>query len=126
MVSNSEKRQNTNTYNQSSRYFEQLFSKHGVNKKDIELTFSKINKKNPKTIELGCGTGKDAAHILKFTKDYKGIDISKKLLRVAKTRLSENFFELEDFETYNFPLGIDVVLLLPHCFTQTKTLFQKL
>ncbi len=76
---------------------------------DIKRVFSYIKKPNPRVLEIGCGGGRDAVEILKYTKDYIGMDISSNMLDLAKSRLPNAVFELGDINTYNLPLNIDII-----------------
>lgn len=57
------------------------------NRKDLILKyFNKLNLKNVKVLEIGFGGGQLAYEIIKKNNNYVGIDISKKLTKVAQKR----------------------------------------
>lgn len=109
MTNPQEKRQNIDNYNQSAKLHSKKFDEIGARVEDIERTFSYINKTNPKTIEIGCGNGRDAKEIIKHTTDYLGIDLSESMLNLAKTNVPETNFKLIDLEEFEFPSDIDVI-----------------
>ena len=109
MTDVSKKKQTIETYDKSAKFHANKFDNLGARIKDIKLTFSKIKKTNPKTIELGCGNGRDAQEIIKYTDDYLGIDLSRKLIELAKKKVGNKYFKKADIETFNYPKNIDIV-----------------
>lgn len=109
MVQNDEKKQTIETYNRSATAHAEKFNEIGARIKDIKKTFSYIKKLNPKTIEIGCGNGRDAKEIVNYTNDYLGIDLSEEMLKLAQQNNPEVKFKLADFETYRFPNKVDIV-----------------
>lgn len=66
-------------------------------------------KQNPFVFEIGCGNGRDAFEINKRTTHYWGIDISEKLIDLAKKTVPGVHFEVADIETYKFSKDADIV-----------------
>ncbi len=97
------------TYNRGAEHFAQEFDSLGPRKSDIAKAFSYINKTNPKVVELGCGNGRDAKEILAWTTDYTGVDVSTRLLDIARMGNPEANFVADDLETFEFPAGIDLI-----------------
>ncbi len=56
-----------------------------------------------RVIDIGCGTGKDAHLFIDAGFDYVGIDLSKKMLEVAKEREPRANFQLMDLYHLDFP-----------------------
>lgn len=109
MTIKDEKKQTIDSYNKTASAHAEKFNKSGARVEDIEKAFSYINKSNPKTVEIGCGNGRDAKEIIKHTSDYLGIDLSEGMLEIARQSTPEAKFELADLETFQFPNNIDVV-----------------
>lgn len=109
MTRKDEKRQTIDTYNKTAQTHAKKFDKTGVRIDDIEKAFSYIRRLNPKTIELGCGNGRDAEGIVKRTNDYLGIDLSSELIKIAKKKVPEANFRVADFETFKFSKDVDVI-----------------
>ncbi len=103
------KDQTTHTYNAAADQMVLKFDKIGHRSNDIAETFSLIQKENPKVIEIGCGSGRDAEYIIKHTDDYIGLDISKRFIEIAQEKNPTKKFEVTDIEEYIFPNNIDVV-----------------
>ena len=109
MHSDEEKKQTIETYNKSVTAHAKKFDEMGARTEDILRTFSYINKPNPKTVELGCGNGRDAKEIIKHTNDYLGLDLSEEMLRLAQRNVPNANFLVADLESYVFPKGLDVI-----------------
>ena len=77
--------------------------------KEIKKIFSIISKNNPKVLEIGCGSGRDAKEILKYTNDYLGIDFSEGMIKQAKKFVPEADFIIADLEEFIFPEKLDVI-----------------
>lgn len=103
------KEQTIHTYNTTALALAEKFDNIGVRTDDIAETFALIEKENPFVLEIGCGNGRDAQEILKYTHWYKGVDISEKLIEIAKQKVPNGIFEIADLETYVFPECVDVV-----------------
>lgn len=98
------------TYDKSARALASYFAGIGARSADIELAFSLAeNQDNPKVLEIGCGDGRDAIEILKYTNDYTGMDISEGMLEVASEKLPGVIFHKADIAEYIFPENIDVI-----------------
>lgn len=109
MTNQDEKKQNIENYNQSAALHSKKFDEIGARIEDIERTFAYITKANPKTVEIGCGNGRDAKEIIKHTNDYLGIDLSEGMLKLAKENVPEANFQLIDLESFEFPLNTDTI-----------------
>jgi SAM-dependent methyltransferase len=98
------------TYNQSadrlSRHYDQMGSRDG----DIDLAFILAgNPRNARVLELGCGNGRDAQAILKYTNQYMGIDSSEKMIAIARSKLPEGNFEVAEATDYEYAGPYDIV-----------------
>ena len=103
------KNQTVHTYNQSATSLAKKFDELGMRVGDIEETFALIQKDNPFVLEIGCGNGRDAAEITKRTNNYLGIDISEKLIELAKQKVPHANFQVADIETFILPSDLDMV-----------------
>lgn len=100
----SKKKETVETYNNSAKELSKYFN--GIDGPCILLptkAFTFCNQKNPKILEVGCGSGRDAKKILKITKNYEGFDISKGMIVMAKNKYPTVNFFVADFEEYLFP-----------------------
>ena len=97
------------TYNRGAEVLGKMFNEIGPRRADVERAMSYSRKKNPKVIELGCGNGRDAKEILKFTTNYLGLDASETMIKLAKEYLPEANFLVADIETFDYPLDVDIV-----------------
>jgi trans-aconitate methyltransferase len=68
-----------------------------------------VKKDNPEVLEIGCGNGRDAEYILKFSKSYLGIDYSSKFIELCKEKVPNGNFIINDVEEYIFPNNLDIV-----------------
>jgi len=103
------KGQTIETYNNNAQAFARKFDDLGARTEDIKEVFSLIKKDNPYVLEIGCGNGKDAVEIVKYTNNYLGIDISKNLIELARQKLPKGNFKISDMENYDFPPKIDII-----------------
>jgi len=103
------KQQIIESYNKSAKALATRFNDIGARVDDIKRGFSYINKKNPKVLEIGCSNGREAKEIVKHTSNYLGIDISEKLIEIARKENPDGKFEVADIENYIFPKGIDII-----------------
>ncbi len=109
MTRTEKKQQTIDTYNKSADALAQKFNSLGARIADIEETFALLSKDNPKVLEIGCGNGRDAEEIVKRTNNYLGIDVSEKLIELAKQKVPRARFEVADVTSFEFPKGLDVV-----------------
>ncbi|MDO8551504.1 MAG: class I SAM-dependent methyltransferase [bacterium] len=119
------KQQTVDTYNKSAALFADKFNSQSARVDDIKIAFSYIKKTNPKVLELGCGSGRDAKYITRFTTDYLGIDISEKMVSQAKLNTPEANFKVEDLETFEFPKNLDVVFSFASLLHSSKEKLKK-
>lgn len=62
--------------------------------------------KGKKVVSIGCGSGEDAAHLKKLGADkVVGVDISEKMIAVAKQNYSDCEFHVMNMEELQFPDG---------------------
>lgn len=103
------KQQTIKTYNESAEALAERYDEIGPRIDDIEETFALVRIKNPKVLEIGYGSGRDAEEILKRTRIYMGIDISEGMYKVAQQRIPKGKFMLADVESFVFPKEADVI-----------------
>lgn len=103
------KTQTINTYNDSAQSLADKFDNLGARVSDIIETFTLVNKDNPRVLEIGCGNGRDAQEILKHTNNYLGVDVSEKLIELAKQKVPSGQFIVTDIEEYSLPTELDII-----------------
>ncbi|MBX4187923.1 MAG: class I SAM-dependent methyltransferase [Candidatus Doudnabacteria bacterium] len=103
------KKRTINTYDSAAVGFAEKFQRIGSRASDIKRAITVVNKPNPKVLEIGCGDGRDAKEIYKWTDDYLGIDLSESMLRLASQNLPGARFALADMENFPFPGGLDII-----------------
>ncbi len=101
--------QTINTYNNSAKLLAEKFDSLGARTDNIEEVINLVKKINPSILEIGCGNGRDAEEIIKHTSDYLGIDISEKLVELARQKVPTGKFEVADIENYSFPKELDII-----------------
>lgn len=97
------------TYNAAARAWAEKFNSIGPRTEDIERGLSLIHAPSPFVLEIGCGNGREATEIIKYTKRYIGIDISHSMIEMARERNLDAEFILADVDTYDFPQGLDAI-----------------
>ncbi len=103
------KTQTVDTYNTMAKQMGDKFDNVGARVKDVEETFALVAKTNPNVLEIGCGNGRDAVEISKNTNFYLGIDISTKLIELAREKLPTANFLVADIENYDLPPRLDII-----------------
>lgn len=101
--------QTINTYNNNVQLFSQKFDSLGPRINDIKEIFLLLNIADPYILEIGCGNGRDARELLKYTNNYLGIDISEKMIELARQKVPQARFLVADIENYQLPLGLDLI-----------------
>jgi trans-aconitate methyltransferase len=120
------KEQTIATYNASANALAGKFDNLGARLSDINETFVLIKKENPTVIEIGCGNGRDAAEIVKRTTNYLGIDISEKLIELARQKVPAAKFEVADIENYELPNNLDIIFAFASLIHVPKPSLQKI
>lgn len=116
----------TETYNISAAKLSKKFNEIGPRTEDIKRAFSFFTIKNPNTLEIGCGNGRDAKQILKYTNKYLGIDISKEMIKLSKKFLLKTKFLVADIENIKLPNKLDIVFAFASFLHLNKTNLKKL
>ena len=96
-------------YDDNAEAFAEKFDATGVRETDIRQVFQIVDKRNPTFLDIGCGNGRDAQSIVKYTDNYLGIDASPKLIALARKKVPNVRFEVAHIEQYHFPDNLDVV-----------------
>jgi SAM-dependent methyltransferase len=104
--------QTIETYDQSAGELAKYFSGIDPRISDIEraLTLCGGDVAGTRVVEIGCGNGRDAEHIIRRVGWYEGCDPSRGLLELARTALPMANFRLADALSYRYPMDIDVVI----------------
>lgn len=98
-----------NSYNEHVKDYIAKSDRSCTYKDEIEKVFRLIKKDNPVVLELGCAYGRDAAEILKYTRNYSGMDASERLINEAKKRVPSGNFVVSTFKDFEFPANLDAV-----------------
>ena len=127
----SDLRQETiDTYDKSAEALAAYFQGSGSRVNDIEkaLTYAGTLT-NARSVEIGCGDGRDAKEITPHCSFFTAFDISKELIKIAKKNVPEVQFEVADAVTFEYPEELDVVFafasLLHLDRDELKIVFQK-
>ncbi len=120
------KTQAIDTYNKSAQSLAEKFDSLGVRVSDINETFALIQKDNPMVLEIGCGNGRDAEEVLKHTNNYLGVDVSEKLIELAKQKVPKGHFIVADVEEYILPTDLDIVFAFASLIHVPKESLQKI
>jgi SAM-dependent methyltransferase len=85
-------------YNKNAEFYAQNFDSYGIRFEDIDLALKLNESGSNKVLELGCGNGRDAEYIISKVgiNKYIGIDASKGLIKIAKEKIPEGEFYVED------------------------------
>jgi trans-aconitate methyltransferase len=100
------------TYDRSAKRFANHFDKYfsGAAVDTIDKAFELAGApEKARVVEIGCGTGKEAAVIVKRAAFYEGFDPSAGLLEIAREKVPGATFIETDALSYQYPENLDVV-----------------
>jgi SAM-dependent methyltransferase len=98
------------TYDVSAVEMAEKFKGIGSRASDVSRAFELVGAPdNESVIEIGCGDGRDACEIVKYTDNYIGIDPSVGLLELARNRRLGATFVQADALSFNYPTEVDIV-----------------
>ncbi|MDD5146273.1 MAG: class I SAM-dependent methyltransferase [Candidatus Pacebacteria bacterium] len=121
------KAQTIKSYNDNAQSFAKKFDALGSRAdRGIKEAFALVNRLNPNVLEIGCGNGRDAEEIIKYTNDYLGIDISEKLIELARQKVPRARFEVADIERYTFPEKLDIIFAFASLIHASKEGLQRI
>ncbi len=97
--------------------------------KKIKKIISKIKLKSYENVcDVACGTGILYPYLSKIFKKYIGIDISYKMIKIAKEKFPDGKFITGDFDTYRFKKNnFNLVIIFnsfPHFENKPKTILK--
>lgn len=124
-LQNKNKKEETiETYNKAAKHYAEKFNK--LNRShDIYEVFALNKTISPKVLEIGCGNGRDAKVISKYTKNYLGIDLSSEFIKLAEAENPKLKFIVADMEDYEFEEKLDIVFAFASFLHLDKSTFQK-
>ena len=94
-------------YKEFAKYYDIFYQKKDY-EKEVGFLMNFI-KKNDKIIDLGCGTGIHASLISKKGFTVDGLDLSREMLDIAKTRLNSNLYQ-QSILDINIDKKYDVII----------------
>jgi SAM-dependent methyltransferase len=98
------------TYSQSANKLSRHYDRIGSRDGDVDLAFTLAgNPRNAEVLELGCGNGRDAQAILKYTNNYTGIDTSEEMIAIARSKAPGGTFVVADAITYDYAGPYNIV-----------------
>lgn len=97
------------TYDAAAPELAEYFGEIGVRVEDVHMGFTLVDKPNPRVVEVGCGSGRDATEILKHTDDYVGFDLSSGMVKLAQDANPGARFEVADLASFRFPDRTDLI-----------------
>jgi len=113
------------TISRYNRISEEYHKKYGYlpesEKNFLRRFFELIDKKKPKILDTGCGTGRDLSFLENFESELYGIDLSDGMLNIAKKNLTKTSLIKGDYRHLPFKensfdgiLNIASLVHLPH------------
>ncbi len=109
-MNNQERAETYQAYTEHAGGLASYYNGLGPRAGDIERAMALSGRANPKVVELGCASGREAAIVLHYTSDYTGIDISPHFIEMARSSGLGGRFEVADMRHFEFPAGTDIVL----------------
>ena len=109
MLIENEKLELIKAYNKGAVAYAKKFNDIGPRAIDIKRAFSHVQKKGGKVFEIGCGNGRDAKEMMKYTDDYLGVDISREMIKLAKNHCPDADFRVSDIDDFLLPKDLDII-----------------
>jgi SAM-dependent methyltransferase len=120
------KAQTIETYDKSAKALAERYDEAGPRIPFIEDVFLICKIKNPRVLEIGPGSGREAYQILKRTPNYIGVDASQELLKIASRRNPAGKFVLADIEIFEFPKHLDIIFSSASLIHSDKKVLEKI
>jgi len=91
-------------YDKNAQFYADKFDNVGSRIEDIDKTFKLNESGSNKTLELGCGNGRDAEYIISKIgiNNYTGIDASGGLINLARQKVPTGEFHVKDMREIDF------------------------
>lgn len=89
-----------NTYNEIAEQYTQDFFNNEEDKKFVNEFVKYLN--GNKILDMGCGCGNLTKEFIKDGYDTVGIDLSKKMIEIARKKVPNTRFEIQDIRKTNF------------------------
>lgn len=99
----------TNSYRNLSRIYDSTISVFWDNYWGKIKQFINLNQKYD-VLDLGCGTGNAIPYLKPYLKSYKGIDISRYMLNIAKKEYPEFEFKCNSITNYKVTKQYDLII----------------
>jgi SAM-dependent methyltransferase len=99
-------------YEKSAEMLVGYWAETGSRPKVIDIVLKLIGKDSPTILELGCGPGREAALLINKSVIYTGIDYSKKLIEIARSKVPRAEFVVGDMVNADYPVNLDGVIAL--------------
>lgn len=119
-----------NVFKQYSQYYDLLYKDKNY-KKETDYIIGLIKELKPKTKEilnLGCGTGAHDRHLIRNGFNVTGLDISKDMITIAKTKNLNKIkkdgkldYHVMDIRNFKLPNKYDMVISLFHVMSYQNT-----
>ena len=94
-------------YKEFAKYYDRFYQNKDY-QKEVEFLLNFINKKD-QIIDIGCGTGIHASLLSNKGYDINGLDLSKEMLEMARTRLNSDLY-LQNILDININKKYDVII----------------
>lgn len=111
------------TYNELAKYYDLIFSQKNY-QKEVNFILEIIHKRNvphKSILDVGCGTGKHLGMLQGFFEDLQGIDLSEKILAVARKNHPRINFCQGNMANFNINKKFDVITCLYSVFNYNLT-----
>ncbi len=103
------------SYGSAAEFYDLLYAGEKDYAAEAELIASFIRERDPTArsiLDVGCGTGAHARHLIDAGFDVDGVDAESAFIRIASSRCPEGSFVVGDMTTLDLPRRYDLVTCL--------------
>lgn len=101
-------------YKKLAKYYDKIYSSKDYKKEVefIEKMIKKLKKKNPKVLDVACGTGNHSLLLKKKGYSVLGADLSPHMLKIARKKVKGMMFVKADMQKLDLKKKFDVIICM--------------
>lgn len=98
-------------YDKVAKFYDTVIGRSEDEIKFVKRRIQKYNSSARSVLEIGCGTGSNL-EVLSKNYEVSGIDISKEMLKIARKKIPQGTFHLQDIRQFDLKKKFDVIICI--------------